>query len=150
MQRAVIIHNPNNLSAATSFGSVISAFLKFPCIHLHINVARCVRRGSVFLCDVSHSGAAQSGGRASWDTKIGFVLLSPRSALTHSVLLPLVSAVVVVNKTFVARVRVRGLLHLTVCHARRQTHDKIELFINYHKHWLLHEVISQKVRPDFY
>ncbi len=57
-----------------------------------------MRRGSVFLCDVSHSGAAQSGGRASWDTKIGFVLPSPWSALTHSALLPLVSGVMTVNK----------------------------------------------------
>lgn len=94
----VIIHNPDNLSAATSFGSVIQLFLNFWCIHLHINVACCVQRGCVFLCDVSRSGAAQSGGRASWDTKIGFVLLAPRSALTHSVLLPLVSGVAVVNK----------------------------------------------------
>lgn len=52
-----------------------------------------MRRGSVFLCDVSHSGAAQSGDGASWDTKIGFVLLSPWSVLTYSVLLPLVSGV---------------------------------------------------------
>lgn len=56
------------------------------------------REGALFLCDVAHSGAAQSGGRASWDTKIGFVLCSPRSALTHSALLPLVTCVLMVNK----------------------------------------------------
>lgn len=55
-------------------------------------------KGSSFLCDVLHSGTAQSGGRASWDTKIGFVLLSPRRALTHSASLPLVSCVFMVNK----------------------------------------------------
>lgn len=65
IKHVVIIHNPDNLSVATSFGSVILAFLKFSCIHLHINVACCMQNGSVFLCDVSHSGAAQSGGRAS-------------------------------------------------------------------------------------
>lgn len=47
-KRAVIIHNPNNLSAATSFGSVILAFLKISCIHLHINVACCMWRGLRF------------------------------------------------------------------------------------------------------
>lgn len=97
-KHVVINHNPRNLSAATSLSLVIWAFLKIFCIYLHINVACCVRKGCLFLCDVSHSGAAQSGGRASWDTKIGFVLLWPWSALTHSVLLPLVSGVVVVNK----------------------------------------------------
>lgn len=98
-----------------------------------------MQRGSVFLCDVAHSGAAQSGSRASWDTKIGFVLCSPRSALTHSALLPLVNCVLMVNK----HICTLSFAHVCVCvsDASYALQSLTELF---------HMKKIQGVFPDFF
>lgn len=122
-----------------------------------------MQRGSVFLCDVSQSGAAQSGARTSWDTKIGFVLLSPWSALTYSVLLRLVSGVVKVNKHLCAACSCACPLYISASvmqHTYTHTHKEkssfsslivslincyIALFLDSHTHDIQSKLLTLNV-----